>query len=227
MSKRKKIGKIFWVIVTLIPILAMIWGIVSPKNFEQARVVWHTRIMWFGIFGPIVFVLLQAVQVIITPMSHYTVGVIGGFLYGPWYGALLNYIGRLIGHITAFFLGRKYGRKLIKRFVDEDVIKKYDHYVSGERDFSPQVMILFLMYFLPLFPDDELSYLVGFSRMKFKSFLLANMFGHTCGSLSLAYIGSGINTKDMLFWILFIVNLLGFPIIWYLMRLVKKSAKKV
>ena len=34
--------------------------------------------------------------------------------------------------------------------------------------------------------------------MKFRMFFLANFFGHIGGSLGLAYLGSGINTKDPL-----------------------------
>jgi uncharacterized membrane protein YdjX (TVP38/TMEM64 family) len=137
---------------------------------------------------------------------------------GPLWGGLLNWIGRIIGHSIAYFLAHKYGRKFVHNFVEEKTIKQFDHYVAGENYFSPQSLILFLIYFLPLFPDDEISYVVGISKMKLKPFLLANLFGHLGGALSLAYIGSGINTKDPYFWFLFLITLAGFPIIWALMR---------
>ncbi len=52
---------------------------------------------------------------------------------------------------------------------------------------------------MPLFPDDELSYLAGFSSLKSKAFIPIMLLGHIGGCLGLAYIGSGINLKDPLF----------------------------
>ena len=223
MDQPRRIGKLFWFLVTLIPIVALIWGIISPKDYKAVQGIWQARISQFGAWGPIIFVLLQAAQVIVTPISHYTVGAVGGFLYGPYMGGFLNYIGRIIGHFAAFALARGVGRRFVDRFVDDEAVRKYDHYVAGDKEFGPQVLILFLIYFLPLFPDDEISYLVGLSKMKTRSFVMANVFGHVCGSLSLAYIGSGINTKDTLFWVLFLINLFGFPVLWFLMRRVVKN----
>lgn len=222
---KRKIGKAFWLFVTIVPIVAIVWGMFCPTDYHGLQNTWRSHFATLGCLAPLAFVLIQALQVVITPISHYTVGVLGGFLYGPFYGGFLNYIGRLLGHMTAFFLARRFGRSWILRFVDESVIRKYDHYVGGDKEFGPQVLILFLVYFLPLFPDDEVSYFVGLSKMSRRSFFLANLFGHVSGSLSLAYIGSGIDTKDVLFWILFIVTLLGFPILWFLMKRIRESTQ--
>lgn len=230
MNTRKKIGSTFWVIITLIAILGLIWSFISPTDFNKWQGISRNLINKFRYFGPFVFILIQALQVIITPISHYIVGAIGGFLYGFFWGGILNYIGRVIGHITAFFLARKFGRKILEKYVKEDVIEKYDAILSGENKdekVTIQSLILFLIYFLPFFPDDEISYLVGASKMSTKLFILANLFGHLGGSFSLALIGNGISTRDPWFWILTIVTLIGFPIIWFMLRLsVKKKSNE-
>ena len=136
----------------------------------------------------------------------------GGFLYGTWLGTLYNYIGRILGHIIAFLITRFLGRPLFKNFVSQETIRKYDGYVSDKS------LLLFLIYFLPFFPDDEISYLSGLSKMKMKWFILANVFGHLGGSLGLAYMGAGVSSKDLAFWILSLITLIGFPVIWYVMR---------
>lgn len=214
----KKATYIFWILITALPILGLFFSLSDPKEFLNVQEVWRQRIAVFGAFGPIVFVLFQALQVIIAPISHYTVGAIGGFLYGPFLGGFLNWIGRVIGHIIAFFIARIWGRQVVEKFVNKKDIDKFDKLVSGSREASPQSIILFLIYFLPLFPDDEISYIVGLSKMKKRVFILANAFGHVGGALSLAYLGSGIDTKDPYFWILFLSTLAGFPIIWLIIR---------
>ncbi len=203
---------IFWLVITIIPIAGIIFGLFDPQSFSQAQETWRDKIIVFGIFAPLIFILIQALQVIITPISHYSIGVVGGFLYGPYLGAVLNWTGRMVGHTIAFFIAYFWGRKLAEKFVKKETLEKYDKYIENKS------FILFIIYFLPLFPDDEISYLVGLSKMKFRMFFLANFFGHIGGSLGLAYIGSGINTKDPIFWILTAVTLIGFPVLYWLLK---------
>ena len=206
---------IFWLVVTILPIVGVVIGLADPDKFAATQDAWQTRILVFGIAAPIAFILLQAAQVVVAPINHYVVGVIGGFLYGPFLGAFLNWLGRVIGHVLAFSIARYFGRSLIEKYVSKKTIEVYDKHVSDKS------YILFLMYFLPIFPDDELSYLAGFSKMKFKPFLLANIFGHVGGSLALAYVGSGIDTRDTLFWIIFVAT---FIVFWLLFFAIRKSS---
>ncbi len=210
MSKLTRASFVFWLIVTIIPIVGIVLGVTGVVDFYATQEELRDAMAIFGLFTPIAFVLLQAVQVVITPISHYSIGIIGGFLYGPYLGGLLNWVGRIIGHLVAFFLARSLGRKVASRFVSEKTLQKYDGYVSDKS------LILFLFYFLPVFPDDEMSYLAGLSKMKFRSFFFANLFGHVGGSLWLAYIGSGINIRDTLFLTLTVVSFVAFLLLWWL-----------
>ena len=223
MTAKKRAVYVFWAVVTIIPILGLIWSVISPKDFEvwqSASRQWMGR---FGVFGPVVFIVIQALQVVFTPISHYTVGAIGGYLYGPLWGGILNYAGRIIGHCCAFEIARRLGRGFIVKHLDAKTVRKYDRIVAGggghEKAGGLQSFILFLIYFLPLFPDDEISYLVGVSSMPRRMFILANVFGHLGGAFSLAYLGSGVDTKDALIWVLTISTLAGFPIMWLALRI--------
>lgn len=66
----------------------------------------------------------------------------------------------MIGTAVAFYLGRILGRKIIKHIVKPETIQKYDHFFDNGK------LLLFLAYFLPLFPDDEISYLAGLSSIR-------------------------------------------------------------
>ena len=65
------------------------------------------------------------------------------------------------------------------------------------------------MYFLPIFPDDELSYLAGFSSMKAKVFIPIMLLGHIGGSLGLAFLGSGLSYSNPLFIIFSLITLIA------------------
>ncbi len=216
----KRATFIFWLIIGLVPIVGIIFSLVSPISFFGTQAEWRAFALKFGFYGPVFFVLLQILQVVVAPISHYSVGYMGGFLYGTWLGAILNYIGRVIGHICAFWISRLLGRRLANRFVSPRTLAKYDKYFTTEYSY----LILFLIYFLPLFPDDEIGYLVGLSKMDFKKYVTANIFGHISGSLSLAYIGSGIKTRDPLFWALIGVHVVAFMLLWYIHK--RKRSKQ-
>lgn len=199
-----KKGKIIWYLLTLIPIILLILGYIFPSSFFGSQEAIKKFVNHFGIFAPIAFIMLQILQVIITPFSHYVVSLAGGFIFGTWQGFIYNLIGRVIGTAIAFYLGRYLGRKIIKHVVKETTIKRYDYY------FEKGKLLLFLAYFLPLFPDDELSYLAGFSAMKPKVFLPLMAIGHISGSLSLAYTGNGIQSiKEPMFIILSLITIIG------------------
>lgn len=215
-NKLKQTGRVaalvFWIIVTVFPILGIVASIFWPLSFYTTQVDYRHFIHTYGQWAPVALIGLQILQVVITPLSHYAVGYMGGFLFGPYLGGIYNYIGRVIGHTIAFYISRHVASPFVRRFVPSGTIDTYNRAVSNRPD------LLFLIYFLPLFPDDEMSYLAGLSKMRTKFFMIANILGQLGGSFSLAYMGSGINTKDTLFWVLSIVTLAGFPILWILSK---------
>lgn len=196
-------GFLFWFLITFIPIILIILGYFFPSSFFSSQEAIRAYVLSFGIFAPLVFILLQIIQVVITPISHYAVSIAGGFIFGLWEGFLYNWIGRVVGTLIAFYLARIIGRTIVTKFVKSKTIAKYD------KIFEKGKFILFLAYFLPLFPDDELSYLAGLSSMKSKVFIPIMMLGHIGGSLALSYVGEGIESfQDPLFIIISILTLL-------------------
>lgn len=198
----KKI-KFIWFLLTIVPIILLLIGYIYPSSFFSSQEQIRDFIEPYGFFSPLIFILLQILQVIFAPISHYAVGIAGGFLFGTWQGFFYNWIGRVIGTLIAFYLGKKFGRKIIQHIVKQETLKKYDNL------FNKGKLILFLMYFFPLFPDDELSYLAGFSSMKSKTFIPIMLLGHLGGSLGLAYLGSGLSYNDPLFIFISIINLIA------------------
>ncbi len=195
--------KIIWYLLGIVPIALLALGYIFPSSFFSSQEQIREYINSFGIWSPLAFIVIQIIQVVVTPMSHYVIGIAGGFVFGVWQGFLYNLIGRVIGTYIAFYLGRKFGRRIIQHLVKPETLQKYD------KIFEKGKIILFLMYFLPVFPDDELSYLAGFSSMKQKVFLPIMAIGHIGGSLGLAYVGSGLSYKDPLFIFLSLISLIA------------------
>lgn len=197
-----KQARVVFVVLGLLPVVGLLaWGYISPSAFFNNQEWLRDFISGYGTWAPIILIALQILQVVLAPISHYMVGIVGGFLFGTWYGFILNYIGRIIGHTFAFFLSRKVGRPIIKKLIKPGALATYDRFWNTGGSFA-----LFLAYYLPLFPDDEISYVAGASKMKTGSFMTANILGQIGGSLALAYIGAGVELQTMTFAIVFLIT---------------------
>lgn len=128
----------------------------------------------FGIFGPIVLTLIQALQVVIPILPGFLGCVVGSISFGWFVGFLCNYIGISLGSIIAFLLARKYGVKIVKTMFSEKKYKKYSEWAGSSKSY---VALLFWAMVLPLFPDDFLCYFSGLTSMKTKKFIIIIILG--------------------------------------------------
>lgn len=213
----KRYPLLIFSIISLLPLAFLIYGYFNQDQFLASQQIVRNMIEPYGKLAWVAFIVFQILQVVLTPVSHYSVGLAGGFIFGPRLGLVLNLVGRIIGHIVAFAIARYGARPILQRFVPESALTKYDRYVGGSG------FILFLAYWLPFFPDDELSYIAGASKMSWKRFLLANVLGQVGGAVTLAYAGAGV-LQDPLAYILiggsFVLGCISF---WVLRRKMRQK----
>ena len=142
-----------------------------------------------GAAGILVFVLFQAVQVVLPVLPGSLGCLVGVMMYGAWGGFALNYIGICAGSLLAFGIAKACGRPLMHRVFSEKLIAKYDHW-TGEG--SPFAKLLAVAIAMPVAPDDFLCYLAGTTKMKWKVFtaiiLLCKPFGIAAYSLGLTVL---------------------------------------
>lgn len=127
-----------------------------------------------GIFAPLLFVLIQAVQVVI-PILPGAVGCLYGVVFwGAVKGFVLNYVGICIGSIWAFLIARHFGQEFVIKVTGGKFYSKYCKYLLKENQFEK---VLALLIFLPVAPDDFLCYLAGISKIPFRRFTMIILLG--------------------------------------------------
>ena len=104
----------------------------------------------------VVFILLQASQVIVAPIPGEVTGLAGGYLYGPFLGILWSTVGLTIGSYVAFALGRALGRPAVEKFVPQSTMARFDYLLKHKGAFI--VFLLFLMLFV--FPLRRIRFLL-------------------------------------------------------------------
>jgi uncharacterized membrane protein YdjX (TVP38/TMEM64 family) len=138
----------------------------------------------FGPLSVVIFIGLQIVQVILAPIPGEVNGFIGGYLYGPYLGTLYSTIGLTIGSWLAFVLARWLGLPFVEKVVSPQVVQKYDYFMEHRGK-----LITFILFIIPGFPKDALSYIVGLSHMKTTTFLIICTAGRLLGTIMLSVSG--------------------------------------
>lgn len=143
----------------------------------------------FGAAGAAVFILFQAVQVVV-PILPGGLGCLAGvILFGPWYGFLYNYIGICAGSLAAFAIARNCGRPLLYRMFPRKMIDRYDRWTNERGRFARWFAFLI---FIPVAPDDYLCFLAGTTEISWRLYtaiiLLCKPFAIAMYSLGLTVL---------------------------------------
>jgi len=144
-----------------------------------------------GILGPIIFMLLNTVQVLLAIIPGGPFEVAAGALFGPWAGTLMCDIAMTAGGMITFFFVRKFGMKFIELFVDRKEIESVKFLHSNER----YTTLLFLFFLLPGTPKDLMCYVVGLTDIKWTTWLLINFIGRFPAILLSALGGSALGEQ--------------------------------
>lgn len=142
-----------------------VWGVRS--GIFASRQALEETVAAFGVLGALLFVLLQAVQVVVPILPGGVSCLAGVLLFGAVKGFWYNYIGICIGSMLAFSFAKSCGRPLLLKLFGENLFKKYDGWTADHKRFG---RLFALAIFLPVAPDDFLCYLAGTTDMSWRRF---------------------------------------------------------
>lgn len=144
-----------------------------------------------GIWGPIVFMLLNTVQVILAIIPGGPFEVAAGALFGPIVGTLMCDIAMSIGGVLNFLLVRKFGMKFIELFTTREKIESVKFLKMNEKSTN----LLFLFFIFPGTPKDLMCYAVGLTDIKLSTWTLINVAGRFPAILLSALGGSALGEQ--------------------------------
>lgn len=122
----------------------------------------------FGIWGTLIFILIQISQTVIPIIPGALTCVAGVVIYGYAWGLLWNYIGIIIGCAILFKLARRYGKAFVRLLVSDKTYNKYIGWLDeGDRY---ERFFIFMMIF-PISPADFLCALAALTKMSFKKYM--------------------------------------------------------
>ncbi|MBV0926276.1 TVP38/TMEM64 family protein [Halomicroarcula limicola] len=180
----------------------------APFIFDaQALREWISQ---FGVFAPLVFVLLQALQVIVAPIPGQILALVAGYLFGPVAGTVYSLAGVLLGSAVAFSLAKRFGRPLVERLLHEDVMTRFDGFV--DRVGIPGLLAFVL---IPGLPDDAICFLSGLTTWRLRTFLAVIIVGRFPAYVITVYAGGELANGQVTSALVLISAVILFSVIGY------------
>ena len=168
----------------------------SLRNYISRSGVWSYALFW----------LLQFLQVTFLPIPSMLTTVAGVLLFGPFITFVLSYLAIMLGSITAFLIGKKFGSKIIVWVVGEVASIKWQERINRGK------FLFFLMMLFPFFPDDLLCMISGANKMNSKFFVSTIAITKFVGLFFICFLGNSFmfNFKSPLWIVLGVVFVLIF-----------------
>ena len=207
---------LIWLVATEAPIIRWMIRLYQDKHFLK-----ETVRAW-GWMAPIVFMAIQALQVIISPIPGEVTGPVGGALFGTLWGLIYSTIGLTGGTLFCFWVGRRWGEPLVRPWLSEHNWNRMSFILEAEG-----AIICFVLYLIPGFPKDIISYLFGISPMPFWLFAVVSTVGRLPGTWISSYFGAHVAEQEYIYAIALMAIVIagGLPLYYYRDRLIRHFNK--
>lgn len=168
-KRRKLLSGISIAVVVLLAALVtwFVWSWLSSFSQEGFR----DYIRSFGVWGWLVLLLLQFLQVFIALIPGELLESAAGYAFGPFAGTVICYLGVAAASSLVFLLTRRFGVRLVEVFISREKISEL-RFLNTERKRNA---LVFLLFFIPGTPKDLLTYFVGLTDMRLGPFLAISL----------------------------------------------------
>lgn len=203
MLKLEQRNRLLNLFITLISIVLFFEILFYHNTITNALSDFVTKI---GSFGLVIIFILQYLQVIFIPIPAYFITLTSMKMFSDNMTGLFltTLLAVILGVITAYLLGLKYGKKIVVWAAKSE--DEYDKWLLALQNKKTN-LFYFLTVLLPVFPDDILCFLAGSIKMNFWWFLIINVFARAFGLATFMFTFSSIE-NSLLTIIIFAVLLL-------------------
>jgi uncharacterized membrane protein YdjX (TVP38/TMEM64 family) len=181
-------------------------------RLSHDEVLLRQTLQEWGVLGPVIFIVFQAFQVLLSPIPGEATGFLGGYLFGLWPGFIYSTIGLTLGSVAAFGVGRWLGIHFVQNLVRKEHWDRMGFIVEAEG-----AIFCFIIYLIPGFPKDIVCYLFGISPMPLWVFALVSGLGRMPGTWVLS--AQGASTATGHYWqailLTAVVAAIGLPLYYY------------
>lgn len=210
-EKNQIVLKFIIFVLVIIFLSVLLWQPLTKLFSSQSNL--REFILRFNFLAPLILIALISLQMLISPLPGQIIGLVSGYLFGIVLGTIYSMTGIILGSYIAFLLSRRYGRPFVEKIVKKKTMEKFDRIADKAGPFT-----LFLIYLLPLFPDDTICYIAGLTKIKIRILVIICALGRLPGLFVLNLVGNGVATSNLIFPLLFFGGAMVVSLLIYFYR---------
>lgn len=179
--------KIFKIIKILLIILILYFGfswVTSILNLDR----FQNYAQNFGIFGPVLIIFYIAFSHVLAPLAGTPAVVLSVVMFGVYKTVFYLYIASMISAIANFYISKKFGRKLVLKFVGKKAIAQVDKFT---KIFGTKILIISRLMGFSVF--ELISYAAGLTKISFKKYFAITAIFTLIPSIILGFVFKDIN----------------------------------
>ncbi|SMO45885.1 TVP38/TMEM64 family protein [Halorubrum cibi] len=199
--------------VTVIAFVGLYAFVREYAPFLTDGAEFRTFIAGYGPLAPLVFVAVQAAQVVVAPIPGQVIGFAGGYLFGPVLGLVYSLLGVTIGSSIAFWLSRRYGRPFVEAVVRTETMDRFDTFA-----FEAGLPSMFVAFLVPGIPDDVLCFTGGLTEIDLRKLVVVMVVGRTPAYVVVTLSGSSLAKGEVRISLVLLTVLFGSTVVGYLFR---------
>ena len=163
-----------------------------------------------AVAGAVIYVLLSAISAIVFFFSTAVITPVAVEAFGPFTAFSLLWLGWILGGITAYGIGRRFGRPVVSWFVDPVRIRDYE--CRAKRLVSFRHVLLFQL----AVPSEIPGYVLGLAGCRFRTFAIAMALGELPFAIGAVYLGESFLERN--YALLLAIGLTGIAFSWVMFR---------
>ncbi|MDO4501284.1 MAG: VTT domain-containing protein [Erysipelotrichaceae bacterium] len=145
----------------------------------------------FGIFSPIVYILMVVLQILVPIIPGEPLEMVAGYAFGTVKGTILCLLSESIASILVVLLVRKYGRKFVNYFFEKSQIDKLKFLKNNKS----RTLLFAIIFIMPGTPKDLLCYVAGLLKIKLSYLLMIVTIGRIPSVITSTLMGSHLSDK--------------------------------
>lgn len=165
----------------------------------------------------LIYFFVCFLQPIVLPLPEPVTVMAGSLVFGRFNGAIIAFVGTVLGIISMFLFSRYASQKLIKNIISKDKLQKFNHYIKKN-----ETLIILLLFILPILPDEVICVGTGITKINGYKFIIIAIISKLITSFTLSYSIELFNFKPISI-IIIVLTVISFIIITsFINRRIKK-----
>lgn len=129
-----------------------------------------------------IYSIVCFLQPIILPLPEPITIMTGSLMFGKFNGAIIGFIGTVLGIISMFLFSRYASQKFIKKITNSSKIEKFNKYIKKN-----EILITLLLFILPILPDEIICMGAGIGNFNGYKFIIIAMISKLITAFTLSY----------------------------------------